>query len=180
MRSTPVRFLAALSPRRRAFAPWALVGFGVFWSSAALAVDPAPRADTGESETARAASDLMRAGMNEYRKGNFVQARTSFLRVWELKRHPAVAASLGDVEMKLSLYRDAATHWSFYLANLPPGRDRSEADAALAECRRHVASIRVQVDQSGADVSLDGQALDKSPIDVEVWLEPGPHTLSAQ
>jgi hypothetical protein len=150
------------------------------WSSLSLAADSSGAAAESQTDATRDAGEAMRTGVDEYRKGNLERARAAFMRAWRLKQHPAIAASLGDTEMKLGLYREAAAHWTFYLANVPPGRDRSEADQALAECRRHVASIGVAVEEAGIPIAVDGQVVGTSPLEVDLWLEPGVHSVSAQ
>jgi hypothetical protein len=98
-----------------------------------------------------------------------------------LKQHAGIAATLAEVETKLGLYRPAASHWAFYLEHLPPEREseRREVEGALAECRRHLGTIRVEVDAPTARVTLDGEPLVPARGH-EIWVEPGEHTLAAE
>ncbi|MFZ5896850.1 MAG: hypothetical protein ACOY0T_37685 [Myxococcota bacterium] len=121
----------------------------------------------------------MRTATDLYTKGEFERARAMFLQVWALRQHPAVAAALGDVEMKLGLYAEAAEHWSYYLATLPAGRDPSEGRDALNECRKRVGSIRLIVDDSEADVYVDGLSLGRS-LRREIWTVPGEHVVEVR
>jgi tetratricopeptide (TPR) repeat protein len=147
--------------------------------SAALATetrsDPTTAADAG---LAREAKELTRAGIAHYRAGRLDEARAAFAKAWSLKPSSELAASLAEVEMKLDHYADAAEHWTYYIQNLPP--DRTEAEYQLAECRRHLGSVRVAVDTPGALVSLDGKVLGPAPLRVDLWVSPGSHVFDAK
>lgn len=120
----------------------------------------------------------MRTGIAEYRKNHLEAARKAFGRAWELRHHTAIAASLADVEMKLGRFRDAAEHWQYYLGSFPP--DRTDAEAQLAECSKHIGRVDVSVEPADAALFLDGNATEREPHDAPLWLEPGEHTLSAK
>jgi tetratricopeptide (TPR) repeat protein len=135
-------------------------------------------AGAAETNVAREAKDLARAGIAEYRAGHLEQARAQFQKAWELKPSLELAASLAEVEMKLERYGDAAGHWEYYIQNLPP--DRADAEFQLAECRKHLGSVRVAVDTPGAVVSMDGAVLGPAPLRVDVWVTPGAHVFDAK
>lgn len=150
-----------------------------FGTSRAFAGEPAKdAAPSADSNVAREAKELTRSGIAHYRAGNLEQARGDFARAWELKPSVELAAGLAEVEMKLERYADAAEHWAYYLQNLPP--DRTEAEYQLAECRKHLGSVRVAVDIAGALVSLDGKVLGPAPLRVDVWVQPGNHAFEAK
>jgi tetratricopeptide (TPR) repeat protein len=137
--------------------------------------DAPTAADAG---LAREAKELTRAGIAHYRAGRLEEARAAFAKAWSLKPSSELAASLAEVEMKLDHYADAAEHWTYYIQNLPP--DRTEAEYQLAECRRHLGSVRVAVDTPGALVSLDGKVLGPAPLRVDLWVSPGSHVFDAK
>lgn len=134
--------------------------------------------DAGDVDGARQVKDITRAGIAQYKRGNLEEARVAFAKAWALKPSTELAAILAEVEMKLGHFDDAAAHWEYYIQNLPP--DRAEAELQLAECRRHLGSVRVAVDTAGAIVSLDGQTLGPAPLRVDVWVGPGTHTFTAR
>jgi len=134
--------------------------------------------ESGDADRARQVKDITRAGIAEYKRGNLEEARAQFSKAWALKPSTELAAILAEVEMKLGRFDDAAPHWEYYIQNLPP--DRAEAEAQLAECRRHLGSVRVAVDTAGAIVSLDGEVLGPAPLRVDVWVGPGSHTFAAR
>lgn len=133
--------------------------------------------DTDTSERDSVLMELVREGVVEYRDNHPDLALAAFNKAWQIKKTAAIAANLGRVELKLGHYRDAAEHWTYYLDQHPS--DTKEADDALAECREHVGSIRVTVNQPGALVSVDGNSAGSAPLDSELWVDPGQHTVYA-
>ena len=121
---------------------------------------------------------LMRDGVVDYRRSNYTGARDAFQKAWQLSRHLDIAASLADVEMKLGHYLEAAGYWEYYLGNMPP--DRADAEAQLAECRKHLGSINVVVDTPDAAILVDDQVAARAPVSSPIWLKPGEHTIVAR
>ena len=134
---------------------------------------------SSQDDATQAAKEFVRQGTAEYTKQHWEAARVSFLKAWELKQHYAIAANLGDVELKLGRYREAAEHLKYTLANLPPERaeKRADAEASLKECRAHLSAVRVSVSVVGAVVKLDGQDVPPGALSDELLLEPGPTSL---
>lgn len=145
---------------------------------AASAADPHSDAVPTDASVTREAKELARAGIAHYRAGRLEEARDAFAKAWALKPSSELAASLAEVEMRLDRYADAAEHWTYYIQNLPP--DRTEAEYQLAECRKHLGSVRVAVDTPGALVSLDGKVLGPAPLRVDLWVSPGSHVFDAK
>lgn len=137
---------------------------------------PASRApDSGDVR------ELMRTGVAEYKKGNLSAARDAFLKAWAIQPHFAIAASLAEVEKALGEYRSTAEHLDYYLSNLPDelSDKRPAAEQQLAECRKHLAGLRITTDPPGATVSLDGNP-PPPPLRGEVLVDPGRHVLVAE
>ena len=90
---------------------------------------------------------------------------------------------LGQTELSLGMYRDAAEHLTFAINNTPSGK---AADALpvlkddLIETKTQIATLRVTVDQPDADVAIDGKVVGKSPLNTEVFVDPGKHTIKAK
>lgn len=135
-------------------------------------------AKTDDTEKKLTVKELMHTGIAAYRKKDFEAARAAFAKAWRLKPHSDIAAALADVEMQLGRYRDAAGHWDYYLNYHPP--DRDEAEAQLAECRKHVASVQLDVRPPEADVVVDGMRLSATAREGALWIEPGQHTIVAR
>lgn len=125
------------------------------------------------------AREWMKQGAAYYSQGEWELARRAFLRAWESKRHYAISANLAEVELKLARYREAALHLSFALVHLPPDRfdERNLAREELAECGRHLVSLRVTSNVENALLKLDGEEYGRTPLKTMVWVEPGWHSL---
>lgn len=151
------------------------IGEGLFFHSSALAQQP-PDAIT---EVAR---QRYEEGVKFFDAGKYEEARSAFLQAYALKRHPAVLLNLGLSELRTGKYvEDAGNHLQQFLrehAAATP-EQRASAEKAIADAKKRTAFVAITVDASGADVSVDGAAVGKSPLADPVFVKPGKHTLLA-
>jgi hypothetical protein len=80
------------------------------------------------------------------------------------------------------LYRDAAEHLTFAIQNTPAGKARDAVPVLtqdLIEAKRHVTALNITVDQPDAEVTVDGKLVGRSPLDTDVFVDPGKHTVKA-
>lgn len=116
-------------------------------------------------------------------KEDWPRARELLLKVWDAKKTYDVAASLGQVEFKLQHYAAAARFMSFAIANVAPSEKPEFIDRlknGLREVRLRVGSVRVTVNEPDADLAAGDEAIGRSPLTQEIFLEPGRHTLIAK
>lgn len=158
--------------------------------SGADAAEPTTTAQADRSDDL--IEDRMRAGILAYRKQDYETARRAFTEAWQVKQHGTIAASLAQVEMKLGQFRAAAEHWSYYLESLDPepSRSRTDAESGLAECRKHLGRLVVNIEGRDATLFLDGHEVrDLRPRKKlwisrssthELWIEPGFHRVLAR
>lgn len=144
----------------------------------AMAADPTELSVEANALTAKAGA-LYDEGRALYQKGQLAAARASYLAAWSLKKHWQIAANLADTEIQLGKLRDAAEHAAYYLRNAPADR-HARGDALLAKAQAGVGTLTVHVDQAGAEVLVDGQAVGTSPLEAPVFVEPGHHTIEAR
>lgn len=111
-------------------------GASVAWAQEA----PAGAGAAGETEADTRAADHYLAGIRALEAGRDAEARAELLRAWELKRHWQIAANLGEVELRLGKYREAAEHLEHFLREAEGVRDEEiqRAEEMLREARRHV------------------------------------------
>jgi len=152
--------------------------------SLSLGVALPARAGSGE----RAAVDLERSeqhfkkGTHAFESEKYSEAYASMRTAWDLAPTYRTAAGLGQVELHLGQYRDAAEHLSYCLRHFPADGDaaiRGHVEQGLVEAREHVAALRVRVNVEGAEIAVDGAAAGKSPLDGLLFVEPGSHTVTA-
>jgi hypothetical protein len=101
---------------------------------------------------------------------------------WELAPTYRTAAGLGQVELELEQYADAALHLAYCLRHYPADADpgaRSHVEEGLEQARAHVGALRVRVSVEGAEVRVDGASIGKSPLEGLVFVKPGSHVIVA-
>ena len=138
--------------------------------------------DTADRDTQQAVTELMRTGIREYRKHNLEPARKAFEDAWRLKRHPAIAVSLAEVEMKLGLYHEALEHWRYYVerSSVEHASDRADAETQMRECRKHLGSVRVTISPRDAKLFVDDETTGTGSPEGPLLLAPGEHALRAE
>lgn len=110
------------------------------------------------------------------------EALAVYRKLWEEEHTYDVALSLGQVELNLKAYRDAAEHLDFGVRNIPPREEAGVATRAhhmLDLARKEVGAVEIRVDRTNAEVSVDGKPIGTSPLPGDVFLDPGPHTIGA-
>lgn len=150
---------------------------------AILVSDPA-RADapTRAAENAERADKLFVEGTNAFEQRQYAEAYRSLRAAWDLAPSYRTAAELGQVELQIAAYRDAATHLAYCLRHLPADVEptaREHIEQGLAEAREHTAALRIRVTVEDADVTVDGASVGRSPLEGVVFVEPGAHELAA-
>jgi hypothetical protein len=143
---------------------------------ASFAQQPPP----GDSVTA-IARERYAEGVKAYDAGRFEDARAAFLQTYALKRHPAVLLNLGQAELRSHHEDDAGNHLQQFLrehATATPDQ-RAAAEKGIAEAKHTTGTVIVNVDSPGADVSIDGNTVGKTPLVDPVFVKPGKHTVFA-
>jgi len=126
---------------------------------------------------------LFREGNALVAQQKWAEAEAKFLAAWELSPTYDVAANLGHTQYRMRKLRDAAEHLAFAVRHWPLVGKREPRDLAatrLEELRKVLASATVKVNAPGAGVFVDGKRVGTSPIDREVFLDPGARTIEAR
>ena len=119
-------------------------------------------------------------GVKAFDAGRFEDARAAFLQAYALKRHPAVLLNLGLSEVKSGHAEDGGNHLQAFLRDPSASPDqRASAEKAISDAKKKAGIVIVIVDANGADVSVDGTAVGRSPLLDPVFVKPGKHTLLA-
>lgn len=136
-------------------------------------------AQAAESDTRRAA---YREGYAAVQAKNWPEAYAIFERLWREAPTYDVALHLGHAEYNLGKKREAAEHLAFGVAHLPPGEAKEVAEGAkraLARIKEELCTITLIVDRTGAAVRVDGESKGTTPVDFEIFVEPGVHVIDA-
>jgi hypothetical protein len=142
------------------------------------------RADPSEpaADSVARAEQLFHEGTKAFEAAEYSEAYTALKSAWELAPGYRTAAGLGQVELQIERFRDAAYHLSYCLRHYPTDGDagiRAHVEDGLEQARTHVAALRVRVGVEGAEVAIDGVSVGKSPLDGLVFVEPGSHKVTA-
>ena len=142
----------------------------------------AAAAPTGGPQAKDPADELFARGNDAFDKGSVDEAYSLYQQAWTLKHTYDIAGNLGQVELKLGKFRDAAEHLDFTLRLFPPTGKAAPREAirlAFEAARKEVAALTIRVSAQGAAVSVDGTAIGLSPFEVPVFVDPGKRTLEA-
>ena len=131
----------------------------------------------GETEVAR---QRFREGVAHYDRQDYEKARLAFLQAYLLKPHPAVLLNLAQSELRAGRHADAAGNFAKYLRENPTAPAIDHAKAGFEEARQRVTELNVQVNATGASISVDGGDAGRSPLPAALYLMPGRHTILAR
>lgn len=117
-------------------------------------------------------------GVEFFDKGDFEQARASFLQAYALKKHPAVLLNLAWSCLKAGHPVEAQKYFAQFPNNSKEVTDKQRADAAdgLAQSRAKLGRLQV-IAASGAEVTVDGERVGVAPLAEAIYVEPGAHTV---
>ena len=126
---------------------------------------------------------LFRQAAVAFAAGRNAEARRLLLDAWAIRRTYDVAAALGQAELELKLYRDAAEHLVFAVENFAPAESERSLEGVQADLRAakaHVAEVRIAVNDAAAEVLMDGKAVVRPSPSSPIFVEPGSYTFEAR
>ena len=121
-------------------------------------------------------NELFDQGTVAFDAGRFPIAESKFEQAWALKQTHDIAGNLGIVKLRLGKHAEAAKHLTWALKHLPPteaSSTRKGLEQELQKARSKASSLRVRVNISGAEITVNGRAAGMSPLVDEVFVEPG-------
>lgn len=125
---------------------------------------------------------LYRQAETAFSAGRYEEARKLLLEAWGIRQSYDVAAALGQAELELKLYRDAAEHLSFAVQNFAPMESEGALEGIKSDLRSaksQVAEARIAASERRAAISVNGRPLGESPLPTSVFLEPGSYVFEA-
>ncbi len=134
------------------------------------------------ADQAARAEQLFHEGTRAFEAAEYSEAYGALRSAWDLAPGYRTAAGLGQVELSLAQYRDAAEHLSYCLRHYPPDGDpvgRAHVEQGLDQAREHVAAVRIRVSVEAADIAVDGVTVGRSPLEGLVFVSPGSHVVAA-
>lgn len=135
------------------------------------------------SDDVKKADELFREANRLVTEKQWAEAETKFQAAWALNPTYDVALNLGQTQYRLGKSRDAAEHLAFAVRNWPliGKRDpREVAEKRVTELRQLLTALTIRVSEPGASVFVDGRMVGRSPLDYEVFVDPGTRTIEAK
>src|SRR5262245_54843763 len=150
----------------------------------ATATSSSSSTSSSSADTVKRADGFFKQGIRLYSDKKWAEAEAAFLSAWALNPTFDVAYNLGSAEYQLGKHRGAAEHLSFALHHWPlidaTSALRKTAQQRFDESRAMVAALTVKVNMPRAEVFVDGKSVGRSPLDEDVFVDPGAHTIEAK
>jgi len=138
--------------------------------------------DAPSAEPAAAARAAYRRGADLYKAGKYREAIAQFEAADRLKPSPALQFNIGQSWERLGDHAEALASFARYLRLDPAAPNRESVQRSVRSLEARLAAtgrqmLHVTTDPPGADLSVDGAAAGKAPLDAAY--PPGPHALAA-
>jgi hypothetical protein len=134
-----------------------------------------------DDPTTKAARARFQEGVDFYDKGQFENARASFLQAYALRKHPAVLLNLAQSCLKSNHTLEAARYFTQYLreSTAITAGQRNDAEKGLVEARMKLGRMMVDA-PSGSEIFVDDDRIGVTPLRDPVDIEPGSHVVKAR
>jgi len=136
-------------------------------------------ADSSDTEARRKLYEQGRAAMAA---DNWQESYRLFSGLWREQPSYDVAINLGEIELHLGKFRDAAEHLAYGLRHLPPREKLDVARTAregLGFAKQRVGTLKLSVVGAQAELRVDGELVGTSPLGHDVFVDPGSHQVEA-
>jgi hypothetical protein len=135
-------------------------------------------AQSAHAQDLQRASEHFERGLAFFGEGRFDAALAEFNQAYEIAPAPQTLYNIARVQAALGHAVEATAAYERYLRepDLPAPR-RREAEAALAEQRARVGTMRLTSNVDGATVNVDGTDVGTTPMNSAVPLTAGTHAL---
>jgi PEGA domain-containing protein len=139
----------------------------------------AAHADKPAPDQVKKARDLWFRGVDAFRAGNYEEARIAFAECYQIMPKSDVLRNLSISEIQSGHYVSAARHLKQLLASPGdlPSNVRDEATNRLAQAEAQIGQLAIGVDVAGAEISIDGSVVGRSPLADNWYIEPGQHEI---
>ncbi len=133
------------------------------------------------SAQATSAQEAFERGTRAFETGDTEGALIHMRSAFESLPNFRTAAGLGQVELALSRFRDAAEHLEFSLRRYPatePPEGKGHIMRGLAEARERVVTVVIEHQVPGVVLHIDGQEVATLPVPHDLFVDPGQHTFT--
>jgi hypothetical protein len=160
----------------------AVASLGAVFASV-LAAPAHAQGDTAAAGEHTAAQDAHRRALELFDRGQYAEALTEFQRAYSLAPSFRIQYNIGLCHAALGDAAQAVEAFTSYLregAEHIPGPRRTQVESEVARLSKQLASLQLEVEEAGSDVTLDGAPLGAGPISRQLRLNQGKHTISVR
>jgi hypothetical protein len=150
---------------------------------AAVSVAMVSSSPAQADDVANRVADLYAKGNKLYDQEKWAEAEAAYQAAWDLRPSFDIAGNLGDVEIQLGQYRDAAEHIEYALAEFPAGgkaEARETLKKLLEAAQTQVGSVKITTSIGGAKLVVDGRDVGQAPLSKSVYVDPGKRVFEAR
>lgn len=137
----------------------------------------AQKVDAAQLNKAR---EMFQQANKLYDEGKFPQAEALYSQAWNIKKSYDLAGNYGNLLADMAKPRPAAELLSFAIKEFPAGGKPALREALvkrLAEVKRHIGTLRVQVNVPKAEIFIDGRPAGSED---EIYVDPSAHVVEAR
>jgi tetratricopeptide (TPR) repeat protein len=130
--------------------------------------------DASAQEGTREASKHFQRAVSLYNEADYRAALVEFRRAYSLSPNAAVLYNVGEAEYQLQDYAGALVTFERYLTESSPLEvHRTEVESNVEVLRARVGHLTITTTPPGADVTVDDQAIGKTPFDKSILVSIG-------
>jgi hypothetical protein len=120
-------------------------------------------------------------GVKAFDAGRFEEARLAFSQAHQLTGSPGILLNLGLAELRANRPVEGGNHLFQFLREYKEATPEQKASAiqAIEDAKKKAGLVAITVDVAGADISVDGALVGKSPLADPVFVQEGSRTIVA-
>ncbi len=133
-----------------------------------------------EEEKAEA-KKFFKEGVSYFESGKHAQALEAFQKSYKFRPLWAIRFNLGLCFKELGMYTRAKHEFHLFLkegGSEVKSSMKKQIEQELAQLAGTIGIMEIEIDVKGAQVSMDGKSIGKSPLERKVEIDPGSHILS--
>ncbi len=136
----------------------------------------------GDAQHKAQAKAILGQGMKLYDQGDIAGALEKFQAAYAAFPSPKLMFNIGQANRELHRHIEALEAFEKFLADAPDASSEMMEDARkyISELQRKLGQIYVDCMTAGAEVSVDGKSVGRTPLPDLIWAAPGHHQITAK
>ena len=136
----------------------------------------------GDPQDKAQAKVLLGQGTKLYEQGDIAGALEKFQAAYSAFPSPKLMFNIGQADRDLHRHLEALEAFEKFLADAPDASPDMIADArkSISQLQKKLGQIQIDCMTSGADVSVDGKSVGRTPLPDLIWATPGRHQITAR